>query len=75
MNLKAMTLCGIVFLAIGVGTLIHPRFSGPAHRRDVVALDRHVTIETRRVFPFRPFLSGAFLLAGGIFVYLGTRRA
>ena len=69
-----MAPAGILFIALGIAALIHPRLVMPAKRSERQESNQRVLIETRRIVTVPWYLSGLLILAGAGFMLLGPRK-
>jgi hypothetical protein len=65
---------GLVLIALGLFTLVHPEIKMPAKKEQVEIGPMKVPIETRRIVIVPPIAGGIAILAGGAVLFLGLRR-
>lgn len=74
MNLKSLTIAGILAILLGVAAFVHPRIMMPAKKDEVQIGPMKTIVETRRIIEVPPILSGLALIAGCGLIYLGRRK-
>lgn len=73
MRFHPIAIVGILLVAAGIATLIHPQMSMPAKTEEVQVASGKAIIETRRIVTFpRPF-SALLILAGAGQIFLTCR--
>ncbi|MFY9804631.1 MAG: hypothetical protein WA211_10305 [Candidatus Acidiferrales bacterium] len=73
MRFHRIAIVGILLVAAGITTLIHPQMSMPAKTEEVQVASGKAIIETRRIVTFpRPF-SALLILAGAGQIFLTCR--
>jgi hypothetical protein len=65
---------GLVLIALGLFTLMHPEIKMPAKKEEVQIGPMKVPIETRRIINVPPIAGGIVILAGGGVLFFGLRR-
>jgi len=65
---------GLLILLAGAAALIHPRFSTPSKKKEVQIENHKVIFESKRFFTVPPIWGGVAVVAGGLLIFLGTRK-
>jgi hypothetical protein len=65
---------GLVLIAAGFFSLVHPEIKMPAKKEEVQIGPMKVPIETRRIINVPPIAGGIVVLAGGCVLFFGLRR-
>jgi hypothetical protein len=62
---NSLVIFGILFLALGIGGLVHPNIVMPGKKQELQIAGQKVIMETRRVVAVPPVLGVLLILAGG----------
>jgi hypothetical protein len=72
---KSFLIIGIIFLVLGVASLIHPEVKMHAKQREVYVDSQRFIINTQRIIQI-PVVMGILLIAaGGTVLFLGARKS
>jgi hypothetical protein len=70
MKFHPIAIVGILLLAAGIATLIHPQVAMPAKKQEIQVATGKAIIETRRIVTFPRAFSVLLILAGAGQVFL-----
>jgi hypothetical protein len=73
MRIHPIAIVGILLVAGGIATLIHPQVAMPGHKEEVQVGTGKAIIETRRIVTFPWPFSVLLILAGAGQVFLTSR--
>ena len=71
---KLPLILGALLIVLSVAALIAGRISYATHEDVVKVGPMQATVETRRIIPIPPVLSGLVLVSGVLLVYLGWKK-
>lgn len=70
MKFNSLVIFGILFLALGIGSLVHPNIVMPGKKQELQIAGQKVIMETRRVVTVPGVLGVLLILAGGAALFL-----
>lgn len=70
MKFNSLVTFGILFLALGIGGLVHPNIVMPGKKQELQISGQKVIMETRRVVTVPGVLGVLLILAGGAALFL-----
>ncbi|MGA8143280.1 MAG: hypothetical protein WB987_05255 [Candidatus Acidiferrales bacterium] len=65
MKFNSLAVIGVLFIALGIGGLVHPNVVMPAKKQEIQIAGNKVIMETRRVVTIPGVLGVVVILAGG----------
>lgn len=74
MRFHPIIIVGILFVAVGIATLIHPQVSMPSKTQEVQVVGGKAIIETQRIVTFPRAFSILLIIAGAGQVFLISRK-
>jgi hypothetical protein len=75
MQKKTLLILGVLMIVLGVAALIVGRISYSTQQDVMKVGPMEATVETRKVIPLPPVLSGLVLAGGILLVYVGWKKA
>lgn len=75
MKIRMVGILGILFIVLGLTGLMHPEIKLSGKKTDVQMGAIHATMETRRIVAVPWVVSGIFILAGGVLVFMSSRNS
>ena len=70
MKFNSLVIFGILFLALGIGGLVHPNIVMPGKKQELQIAGQKVIMETRHVVTVPGVLGVLLILAGGAALFL-----
>ncbi|MGC1944515.1 MAG: hypothetical protein WA664_12225 [Candidatus Acidiferrales bacterium] len=65
MKFNSLAVIGVLFIALGIGGLVHPNVVMPAKKQEIQIAGNKVIMETRQVVTIPGVLGVVVILAGG----------
>lgn len=75
MKIRMVGILGILFIVLGLTGLMHPEIKLSGQKTDVQMGTIHATMETHRILAVPWAVSGIFILAGGVLVFMSSRNS
>jgi hypothetical protein len=74
LKFNLLVIFGILFLALGIGGLVHPNIVMPGKKQELQIAGQKVIMETRRVVTVPGMLGVLLILAGGAALFLSQAK-
>ncbi|MGH9698003.1 MAG: hypothetical protein ACRD5R_02845 [Candidatus Acidiferrales bacterium] len=75
MKIRLVGILGILFIVLGLTGLMHPEIKISGKKQDVQLGTIHASMETSRIVAVPWAVSGIFILAGGVLVFMSSRNS